>query len=1406
EIESRTIVGELDSTENGETDDIKITYTYDYNGNLLTVTDEFGRTTSATYNSVELIATETDEYGNVTLYRYDSRDQLVQTIYNYGTTYEMSSESVYDEKSRVIFSTSSHKSGETALGTEYVYDAVDRVTSVKQYEGSTVSVTQDGNVYASDIYGKGTLLSSSAKTFDPVSGRLVSATDDQGVVAANEYNEYGDVTTTSRTFGSQPELISQYVYDSYGNQVEVINSKGQHSYTVYDSYGREVRTIDNQNRETTTTYDDIGRVKSRTFSNGGRLDFSYDSFGRRTEVKQTKGSVVQITTYEYDENSNVTEMIDPYSRKTTYEYDDFGREVSSTYHPTGDVSLTVYNSSGQIESFTNYNGVKTSYTYNSDDQVITETTIIYEGLSNEESFSVNYTYDDEGQLIQTTDSLGKIKLFEYNEEGQPISETRVVGLIDGQGNSETDDVTTSVTYDVYGNVLTRTGAVGLTTTYEYDSAGRLTKVTLPTVADPQNGGTLTAPVYEYGFDDYGNMDSITDPLDRVTNFTFGDFFNQTERTLPVVGSEYLEYDDALRPYRSTSFEGNVVDSIFTEEGFLAELQYHDPGSDPDVDSPDESVSYTYDEFDRVVQIDSSVGTTTYSYNDDGLITQISSPEGIINYEYDDFGRKLKTTTGDPSINVQNDIRYTYDIYDRLETVTVIERNDSVLSTSEVTTYSYDTEGNLTRVDHANGVVTIYEYNDLHQLDLITHYSPDGTPNDLSNNDKLAEYDYTVRADGKRTAASETYWDGSTAHTSDFTWVYDDLGRLIEETFDDDTDNSLDFHAFYTYDLVGNRLKKEVDTDLDSDIDETTTYTYNNADQLLTESTVIGLVDDGTNMETDDTTTTYTYTGTLQTGKEVKETYSTTVLTDTTSEYNLQGRLSEVTIDTYTSGSISKREVTEYEYDDKGIRVSAHHTVDDGNDSSLEVDETTTYLNDPMNFTGYSQVLEEYTYDNLTTSDVETILYTLGYDQLNQTRYNTSTPSGEILYFLTDGHGSVRLLVDDIADFVENYAYDAYGLAIGFDPVVAQTSYLYSGEQFDAETGQQYLRARYYDMATGRFNRLDPYFGNLRDPQSLHKYLYTHADPVNGVDPSGLYSLSEILVTIADHSKANAKDASTSASARASSKLIINFAKVYNRASHIVEKAQQAIEWYQAVKDLFTFSAKDLERLKNSASELMDIGVSGNLPRGLLDTKKIKLPARVAKRLRSFLKIADGPAKAAGIKGGAQELAGEMFTHVIVSLMGFRTMSDWTWHSIHGPDQIASRDLNIEGIPMLWGIFEAKGGTSKLGTSKLGNFTGPEYNQMSGQWLNHWARKIINDPANSGRYLENFEEAYGDSNRDMLAVVVSLNVNRTFKNGEWRNDRYLRVWAQKYETNLRNNWGIAKRWTGIQSKPFVRGLR
>ena len=51
----------------------------------------------------------------------------------------------------------------------------------------------------------------------------------------------------------------------------------------------------------------------------------------------------------------------------------------------------------------------------------------------------------------------------------------------------------------------------------------------------------------------------------------------------------------------------------------------------------------------------------------------------------------------------------------------------------------------------------------------------------------------------------------------------------------------------------------------------------------------------------------------------------------------------------------------------------------------------------------------------------------------------------------------------------------------------------------------------YIPTTGRFNRLDPFLGDFENPQSLHKYLYTHADPVNNIDPTGKWSLGSVTL-------------------------------------------------------------------------------------------------------------------------------------------------------------------------------------------------------------------------------------------------------------------------------------------------------
>lgn len=67
---------------------------------------------------------------------------------------------------------------------------------------------------------------------------------------------------------------------------------------------------------------------------------------------------------------------------------------------------------------------------------------------------------------------------------------------------------------------------------------------------------------------------------------------------------------------------------------------------------------------------------------------------------------------------------------------------------------------------------------------------------------------------------------------------------------------------------------------------------------------------------------------------------------------------------------------------------------------------------------------------------------------------------------------------------------------------------YIGEEYDADTGLNYLNARYYSSDIGRFISQDPLLvavppkDFLSDPQQLNSYSYARNNPINFSDPTG----------------------------------------------------------------------------------------------------------------------------------------------------------------------------------------------------------------------------------------------------------------------------------------------------------------
>jgi RHS repeat-associated protein len=90
----------------------------------------------------------------------------------------------------------------------------------------------------------------------------------------------------------------------------------------------------------------------------------------------------------------------------------------------------------------------------------------------------------------------------------------------------------------------------------------------------------------------------------------------------------------------------------------------------------------------------------------------------------------------------------------------------------------------------------------------------------------------------------------------------------------------------------------------------------------------------------------------------------------------------------------------------------------------------------------------------------------------------------------------------------NYTYQAFG-TLETTNGGTKNDYLFAGEQNDKVLDKYYLRQRFYDQSSGRFSRRDSWQSSLNNPLALHKYAYAGSNPVNSIDPTGLFTIAEI---------------------------------------------------------------------------------------------------------------------------------------------------------------------------------------------------------------------------------------------------------------------------------------------------------
>ncbi len=110
------------------------------------------------------------------------------------------------------------------------------------------------------------------------------------------------------------------------------------------------------------------------------------------------------------------------------------------------------------------------------------------------------------------------------------------------------------------------------------------------------------------------------------------------------------------------------------------------------------------------------------------------------------------------------------------------------------------------------------------------------------------------------------------------------------------------------------------------------------------------------------------------------------------------------------------------------------------------------------------------------------------------------PSGRRLYYHADIVGTPFAITDQEGELVwrgESLPFGKEVVSNGLDD-----EQKFTGKERDAETGQHYFEARYYDEEIGRFLSIDEAGGRADIPQSWNRYAYALNNPLGLVDPDG----------------------------------------------------------------------------------------------------------------------------------------------------------------------------------------------------------------------------------------------------------------------------------------------------------------
>ncbi|HWU42791.1 MAG TPA: RHS repeat-associated core domain-containing protein, partial [Bdellovibrio sp.] len=693
-------------TQDAVTGAILFIFSYNQDGTIASIKDQFGNTNSFSYSTSRVQITS--PYGQKTTLNLDTNSNLIAVTNPNNETYNMTFDSLGfllsfqkpgGQKSIISYDSNGFVNKDQGAGGDFI-------SLLREFNAisKTQTITSNTALNRKTVYTTSATDSDSSSHFIYGADGSTSKFENSGKSVSSVKNSYEDLTNSVLSpdprFGWMAPYQSSSNFSTPGNSVSISVQESQTATLAQPDNVLSLLTLsktktlqNDPNRVFSSTYDGqkklwtyltpLKRVSYQTLNPQGQLIkfqkgtlnpvvFSYDSRGRLSSTTQKD----RKTIFAYDSFGNLGAMTDPLGGVTTYKYDKANRLIQKTL-PTGNIIATTYDSNGNITSITPPGKTAHSFSYNLFELI---GNYLPPNIAAKVSGATTYTYNLDQQLTQVNKPDGTSIKYTYD----PIT-----GYLNSilEGNNQY-----TIGYRQNSDhIQSITSPDQIAQGFYYDGSLPIHEIT--------TGPVSNSLIYFY--DDFGHVGKTVVSDTKGSSSTIP-YYYDPDNALVVAGDEYLWRNELGNV--SNIFLDNIYDNILYDDfGQVAEINPVNGTNGKDI----LSLKYTRDKLGRVVVLHESYNgkSNDYSYGFDvqGRLLIVAKNGAIIrSYLYDGNGNRTLMISTNGSVGGY--ANGTYDSQDRLiqygtKKFTYNANGDlsGKIDGTNTTSYTYDAFGNLKSV-------------------------------------------------------------------------------------------------------------------------------------------------------------------------------------------------------------------------------------------------------------------------------------------------------------------------------------------------------------------------------------------------------------------------------------------------------------------------------------------------------------------------------------------------------------------------------------------------------------------------------------------------------------------------------------------------------------------------------------